>query len=232
MGIYDRASSRIGVSAAEGFSVQKLARSAVCLAWVFMLIIGAVQSATAEDDVTTAESDPYSLVEHLTVDILSVVKQKNHLLETDPQAFYDEVNRLLEPVVAFDYIARGVMGRYGRQATEQQRQRFSEVFQSGLISTYAKGMALYGDAKITVVKPDASAAGKNKVSVMQKVKYENGEHTLSYTMGLSQLDQKWKLLNVVINGVNLGNTFRSQFAQAMEKSGNLDQVIDDWAQNS
>ena len=48
-------------------------------------------------------------------------------------------------------------------------------------------------------------------------------------MGKSRKDNQWKLLNVIINGVNLGNTFRSQFDQAMKKEANLDRVIDNWA---
>ena len=40
---------------------------------------------------------------------------------------------------------------------------------------------------------------------------------------------QWKLINIVINGVNLGLTFRNQFYSLMEKEGNnLDVVIERW----
>ena len=39
-----------------------------------------------------------------------------------------------------------------------------------------------------------------------------------------------KLVNVVLNGINLGITFRTQFYQAMKKSdGDLDLVIAEWS---
>jgi phospholipid transport system substrate-binding protein len=41
---------------------------------------------------------------------------------------------------------------------------------------------------------------------------------------------EWKLINVVLNGINLGKTFRSQFMQAMKKQGDLNQVIAEWAE--
>ena len=40
---------------------------------------------------------------------------------------------------------------------------------------------------------------------------------------------KWKLINIVINGVNLGLTFRNQFYSLMKTEDNdMDVVIDKW----
>lgn len=172
---------------------------------------------------------PYALVEQVTGDIQEVVRDKVHLLDTNPQEFYAAVGEVLDTVVAFDYIASGVMGNYAKQAIAEQKERFSVVFRENLINTYAKGMAVYGLQKIVLVPPAASIEGQRRVSVVQKVMGEDGEHTVHYTMGKSNRDDSWLLLNVTINGVNLGMTFRSQFAQAMKQAGDLDQVIDDWS---
>lgn len=172
---------------------------------------------------------PYALVEQVTRDILNVVEDKKNLLDEDPEAFYAAVGEVLSPVVAFDYIAKGVMGSYAKTATAEQQEKFSRVFRDNLISTYAKGMAVYGQQKIVLVPPEQPVGDQRKVSVVQKVQTEEAEHTVNYTMGLSRQDNRWKLLNVTINGINLGVTFRSQFAQAMRKDGDLDQVIEGWS---
>ena len=40
---------------------------------------------------------------------------------------------------------------------------------------------------------------------------------------------KWKLINIVINGVNLGLTFRNQFYSLMKSESNdIDLVIEKW----
>ena len=179
-----------------------------------------------------AEQTPHELVESVTADVLQVVRDNQETLDDRPQEFYAAVNDVLSPVIAFDYIARSVMGRYAKQATVDQRQRFSQVFQSDLISTYAKGMAAFGDERIEVLPPEKDIEGEKRVSVIQKVYTETGENTVSYTMGFSKKTSEWKLLNVVINGVNLGATFRSQFAQAMQKAGDLDVVIEEWSAQS
>jgi len=179
-----------------------------------------------------AEQTPHELVETVTASVLQVVRDNQDGLDESPQEFYAAVNDVLSPVIAFDYIARSVMGRYAKQATADQRQRFSQVFQLDLISTYAKGMAAFGDERIEVLPPAQDIEGQKRVSVIQKVYTENGENTVSYTMGFSKKTSEWKLLNVVINGVNLGATFRSQFAQAMQKAGDLDVVIKEWSAQS
>ena len=44
---------------------------------------------------------------------------------------------------------------------------------------------------------------------------------------------EWKLINVVLNGINLGKSFRDQFAQAMRQNdSNIDKVIATWAQQA
>ena len=44
---------------------------------------------------------------------------------------------------------------------------------------------------------------------------------------------QWKLINIVINGVNLGLTFRNQFrALAEEFDGDIDKVILNWTSDA
>ncbi|NIB41865.1 ABC transporter substrate-binding protein [Pseudomaricurvus alkylphenolicus] len=183
------------------------------MAW--LIFFGA--AAQAQQLAASTSESPYAVVERVTGQVLEVVTEKRHLLDEEPELFYQAVGDVLSPVVAFDYIARGVMGRYAKQASTDQKKRFAQAFQSNLISTYAKGMAVYGNQEVVVVPPDGDIGSRKRVSVVQKVRGEDGENTVAYTMGKSPSSGEWKLLNVVINGVNLGHTFRSQFAQAMKK---------------
>mgnify|MGYP003683489917 CR=1 FL=1 len=192
--------------------------------WVAAMMLSLSVSAQSEG--------PREVVEHMTTDILQVLKDKRHLLDEKPEAFYGAVSDVLSPIVAFEYIAKGVMGKYGKQATAEQKQRFSDVFQMNLISTYAKGMAVYGDQEVVVEPLDGEVGSRRKVSVLQTVRGDDGENTVAYTMGKSKDSGEWMLLNVTINGVNLGITFRSQFAQAMKKKGDLDEVINGWSASS
>lgn len=209
-----------------------ICKKAVLFAVFISVLCSALWAQAQESAQNSSADDPYVLVEQVTGDILNVIEEKKSLLDENPEAFYDAVGEVLSPVVAFDYIAKGVMGSYAKQATPEQKARFSKVFRENLISTYAKGMAVYGQQKIVLVPPEQSVGDQRKVSVVQKVRTDEAEHTVSYTMGKSREDDSWKLLNVTINGINLGMTFRSQFAQAMRKDGDMDQVIDGWSAQS
>ena len=48
-------------------------------------------------------------------------------------------------------------------------------------------------------------------------------------MVLHYIDSQWKLTNLIIDGVNLGLVFRTQFASAMSThNGDMNQVIEKW----
>jgi phospholipid transport system substrate-binding protein len=173
---------------------------------------------------------PHDLVNTTTEKLMGVVKAKQATYEKNPGKYFSEVESLLEPVVDFDFIARSVMGAYWKTATAEQQGAFIKVFKKGLVETYAKGMAKFNDLKVEVLPPEAVNPEFGKVTVMQKVAAADGVNKVAYTMGRRKTDASWKLLNVVLDGVNLGKTFRSQFAQSVkEHDGNLDAAIAGWA---
>jgi len=175
---------------------------------------------------------PHAVVAGVTERVLSVVRENRALLEIEPDAYFAAVGEVLGPIVAFDYIAKGVMGRFAKQATPEQRKRFSDAFQGDLISTYAKGLAAYADQDIRVLAPEGDISALSMVSVRQEVATEEGKHLLVYKMGRKKATGEWKMLNVTLDGINLGSTFRSQFAQAMKKAGDVETVIVNWSSRS
>jgi phospholipid transport system substrate-binding protein len=166
------------------------------------------------------------------VDSLKVAVNK-HDAEQDPEAaqLLSEMRSILEPVVDFGFIARVVMGDAAKTASREQMARFEEVFRNSLVSTYAKGMTGYVQAQMNIPPLADEAAGQNRVAVRQEVTTASGVQIIDYTMAKNRTTGEWKLINVVLNGINLGKTFRSQFAQSYKQhSGNVDKVIEYWAQ--
>ena len=52
-------------------------------------------------------------------------------------------------------------------------------------------------------------------------------YPVDYTTALT--DGQWKLINVKVNGINLGLQFRDKFRQDMAaQKGDIDKVIDGW----
>lgn len=189
--------------------------------------MGAEAAATAAANAT--ETTAHSVVEQVTDKLVTVTQKERALLDTDPQAYFSLVKGVLEPVVDFSFIARNVMGSYWQAATAEQRERFVDTFKTSLIETYAKGMANYSDLKIEILPPAKDAEDERRVGVVQEITGPDGTNRVSYTMALNKAGE-WKLINMVLNGVNLGKTFRNQFAQAAKQhDGNIDAVIKNWS---
>ena len=46
-------------------------------------------------------------------------------------------------------------------------------------------------------------------------------------------DEEWKIVNIIINGVNLGLTFRNQFqALAISHNDDIDLTIENWVSDA
>lgn len=139
------------------------------------------------------------------------------------------VDDSLEQIADFRYIGASVMGRYFANATPQQRSRFVETFRQTLIDTYAKGLVTFDYRELRVLDNQQSRRYEDQASVDMEVVAEDGSvYPVSYTLRLS--DGQWRVVNVIVNGINLGLTFRNQFDQAMRDNGrDYDAVIDGWS---
>lgn len=180
---------------------------------------------------------PYQLIEATTGEILAKIELHRAALESSTEAaekerktdcFFNDVDEVLSRIVDFDWIAFNVMGPYRNTASAEQKERFARTFHSGLVETYGRGLLSYSSEKIVFLPADTDIGEKRKVTVRQEIRGVDANYPLEYSMGLGK-DGQWRVINVVINGINLGKTFRTQFVQSSKKyDGDLDQVIANW----
>lgn len=179
--------------------------------------------------VSAGTSTPQGTVESVTARLMDVIRTGEGDLKNNPDQYYANVRKALEETVSFPFIAKSVMATYWSRATEAQRERFTDVFTDGMVETLGKGMANYSDLKITTLPAAKEDKGKRRVEVVQEIQGTEGVNRVSYTMAQNRSGE-WKLINVVLNGVNLGKSFRDQFAQSMRQNDNdIDKVIDGWS---
>ncbi len=174
-----------------------------------------------------AESDPHQLVEATTNNVLELLKTGIDPVKA-PDEFVAKLSEVLDPVVAFDYIAKGVMGVHAETATPEQLKQFSQAFKKGLVNTYGKGIGGFQDLTITVLPPSKPVGDSRRTTVIQEIGASSGVTKVAYSMAKNRQGQ-WKMINLVLNGINFGQTFRGQFAAAVEKNGgDLDKTILEW----
>ncbi len=185
----------------------------------------------------------HDVVRETTEAVMEVVREAPDYVDEDPERYYNSIQSILDPVIDFRGFARSVMGPYatskryrslddaGREQLKSQLDRFSEVMRTGLVRTYGKGLLAFGGSRIEVSKPAADEAEQSRASVKQLIYSEDSEpYVVMYQMGRSR-DGTWMLRNMIIESVNLGEIYRSQFeAAAREQEGDLDAVIDSWSE--
>ncbi|MCY1286262.1 hopanoid biosynthesis associated membrane protein HpnM [compost metagenome] len=177
----------------------------------------------------TAAPSAHDVVKQTTDQLLADLKANKQQYRSDPNAFYDALNSILGPVVDADGISRSIMTvKYSRKATPEQMTRFQENFKRSLMQFYGNALLEYDNQEIRVLP--AKQEDPERTSVGMEVKGSNGAvYPVSYTM--VNINGKWMLRNVIINGINIGKLFRDQFADTMQRNGNdLDKTINGWAE--
>lgn len=194
-------------------------------------------NATAEKPVATAQE----VVDDTTQRVMAVVVEASEYADEDPERYYQQVQAILDPVIDFRGFARSVMGPYasseryrsldapGQGRLRDQLDRFTEVMRVGLVRTYSKGLLAYGGSRVEVMAASDEEEARGRASVRQLVYSGQPEpYVLFYQMGRNKSGE-WRLRNIIIESVNLGEIYRNQFeASARKNDGDLDAVIDGW----
>ena len=182
---------------------------------------------------------PDQVIREVTEQVMHVVSEANTYFDEEPERYYREIDAALAALVDWRGFATAVMGDYytrgrsmdsaGRTNLKRQRDEFAETLREGLIRSYAKGLLAFGGAKMEVQGVEASPQSARVASVTQLVYGEADRvYTIRYQMGQYK-DGAWRLRNLIIETINLGEIYRNQFsALAKEANDDLDLVISRW----
>ena len=207
------------------------------LALILFMLLLPRGAAAAESSAQPALPD--QVIREVTEQVMQVVSEANTYFDEEPERYYREIDAALAALVDWRGFATAVMGDYysrgrsmdsaGRTNLKRQRDEFAETLREGLIRSYAKGLLAFGGAKMEVQGVEASPQSARIASVTQLVYGEADRvYTIRYQMGQYK-DGAWRLRNLIIETINLGEIYRNQFsALAKEANDDLDLVISRW----
>ncbi len=218
----------------EEFVKRRLLMLTGTLSCVLMATLGVAQTPSAQ-----SPAGPAEVITDVTQRVMNVVAEANTYFDQDPDRYFAEIDQILAELVDWRGFATAVMGEYysrGRSlaaeeqaALKAQRDRFAVTLREGLIRSYAKGLLAFGGANMEVQGVEASPQSARIASVTQLVYGEADRvYTIRYQMGQYK-DGNWRLRNLIIETINLGEIYRNQFsALARAADDDLDSVIDEW----
>ena len=205
-----------------------------------LLCLVVVQSGPVRaEQATAAQKGPAEVISDVTAQVMTVVAEADTYFDQDPDRYYQEIDGALAELVDWRGFATAVMGEYysrgrsmdqaGRANLKRQRDDFAATLREGLIRSYAKGLLAFGGARMEVEGVEASPQSARVASVTQLVYGEADRvYTIRYQMGQYK-DGAWRLRNLIIETINLGEIYRNQFsALARDADDDLDRVIAQW----
>ena len=188
------------------------------------------------------KDDPLKMLQSATDRILQIVQETKKQASRDPQAYYQKIDAVLSQIVDLEYFTRGVMATYAsarrfktltteeeREAFRDRVERFSRLLKDSLMAGYADALLTFDGERISwepaTVKPDQV----NDLILTQIIHAESGkQYHVQYRLRKIP-DAGWLVQNLIIEGLNLGEAYRNQFANAVEKNqGNVDFVVENW----
>ena len=140
------------------------------------------------------------------------------------------VNDVIYPHTDFDKIAPLVLGKHWKTATTGEQERFKHEFQTLLIRTYSRAFVEYNDWTIRYLPLEMLDAA-TKVIVKTEVQQPSlNPVDVNYRMFLSK--GKWKVYDIMIDGVSLVTNYRTSFSEEIQRKGSLSVVIDELAKRN
>lgn len=180
-----------------------------------------------------SEEDPYVFIDSNAQKMVKVLTKDVDLFESDRQLYENKIKEIFEPMIDFRRVAASVMGKkYYLMASKDERAEFVNIFKDSLLDTYAETLAQWGDSLISTEFPKSNLNIDIKsVEVRQTLDTGSSKYPISYKLRRS--DDGWKIVNIIINGVNLGLTFRNQFqALAVSHEENIEITLKNWVSDA
>ena len=179
-----------------------------------------------------SDEDPYIFIDENAQKMVRVLTEDSSLFETDRVLYENKIKEIFEPMIDFRRVAASVMGKkYYLLATKEERAEFVLIFRDSLLDTYAETLAQWGDSTIITEFPKNKEELSKNVEVRQILDTGTSKYPISYKLRKSK--DGWKIVNIVINGVNLGLTFRNQFqALAVSHNENISDTLRNWVSDA
>ena len=160
-----------------------------------------------------------------TVDEVTIfIEQNREMLQNDEGYLKEKVNELVMPKFDIILMSKLILGKKNWQtASESKRNQFQMAFRDLLIKTYMRSLLEYEGDKISFLpfKPGKKPSVARVKSVYAMT--SGDEMPVYYRLKLDSKN-KWKVFDVIFDGVSLLKNYRVDFREHIQNEG-LDSLI-------
>lgn len=184
--------------------------------WSRMLAIALVVSGhllvTGTGRAEQTASDPSAFLKALAAQAIGILSDDS-LSEARRTA---DFRRLFTTGFDVDNISRFVLGRHWRRTNAQERKEYRDLFEDFIIDTYARRLGGYSGETLAV--GTARLAENGRAVVSSQLHRPEGP-PVKVDWRLRNGDKGWRIFDVVVEGVSMALTQRSEFASIINNNG-------------
>ena len=163
------------------------------------------------------ELGPEELVKKITSEVMEAIKGDKELAAGDRQKAIKLAEEKILPHVDFEEATRLAVGRGWKQASPEQQKKLVGEFRNMLVRTYSNAISAY-EGQTMKVMPVRMKAGDTEATVHNQF-VRPGAKPVLIDYSMRKADQGWKIYDIVVEGVSLVLTYRSEFDAVVKQDG-------------
>ena len=176
----------------------------------FLLALSGPNAASAET--IDVGGDASAFIDHLGKRVIELLSNPRRATKKKIKEFRKIFSNALE----MDLIARQVLGRHWRTATEAQRAKYNHLFGEYVVQIYAAQFSSYSGESFDVLK-EQSGTGSDRI-VKTRIIRDTGEIT-HVDFRVRKSEDRFRVVDVAIRGVSLLVAKRSEFDAIIRRQG-------------
>ena len=158
---------------------------------------------------------------------LTVIKEEGSNYDENPEEFKERLKNIWEPMVDVKVVSRLILSsKIYASATESQKKLFEERTKKLLLDTYVSTLLEFDNYQITT---DEDIKVNNKTFEVSVNFFSDSNSFVTKLTVYKNSFGQYRIVNIIVDGINLGLIFRNQFQDAyMDSNSNLDVAIESW----
>ncbi len=184
--------------------------------WLFLPLLLVALLTSAPMLASAAEST--AIVKESVDEVMEVLRADPERAREEPAFVIEVVEDKVLPHVDVEGMARLVLARHWRDATEEQRTRFTEAFTRTLLQAYGSQLGEYLDSEVRVIER-RSRQDERMAVVATEIVLGQGESNVQVSYRLRRVDGTWKVFDVEAEGLSFVGNFRTRFNEEVNRDG-------------
>ncbi len=140
----------------------------------------------------------------------------------------DQFRAILDSKFNLKSVGKFVLGRHWKQATDDQKQKFLQLFKETTVASYSTRFKEYSTEKFEILGHRQESDGG--VTVLTHIVRPKGE-PIPIDWKIFEKNGEYRIYDVILEGISMGITQRSEFSAVIQKGGNgiesINKALDD-----